>query len=78
MEEVLAGPAPLARQLAIAAHDAVADRALGLTFEGSSNVAPPGKQAFHDRLAAIGREVDDALGGDQPATPFLLVDGDAV
>lgn len=77
MKEILAGPAPHLRQLAIAAHNAIADSALGLAFEGSSHIAPPGQQAFHDRLAAIGREVDDALSGDQPAAPFLLVDGNA-
>lgn len=88
METVAAGAAALGGQLAVGRDNAVADRALGLTLEHGGDVAAPGDQAVDEgapaataagasAAAGVG-EVDDALGGDEPAAPFLLVDGDAV
>jgi hypothetical protein len=48
MEKVLAGRATLGRQLFVATDDRVANGALGLTFECSSDVFPPGRQAVDD------------------------------
>ena len=48
MEHVLASRAALLRQLAVAADDAVADRALGLALEGARDVAAEGRHAVGD------------------------------
>jgi len=48
MVHVLARRAALLRQLAVAADNAVADRALGLTFEGAGDVAAERRHAVGD------------------------------
>lgn len=83
MEAIAAGAAALARQLAVGRDDAVADGALGLALERGRDVAAPGEQAVDERTAVTATapavaEVDDALSGDEPATPLFLVHGDAV
>ena len=80
MKRVLARATPFRGQLAVDADDAVADGALALALERARHVLAPGDQTVDDgaQAAARGREGDDALGGDEPAAPLLLVDGDAV
>ena len=81
VKRVLARRALLARQLAVRAHDAVANGALGLPLHGRRHVPPPGRQTVDDGVAladAARGEVDDALGVDEPEAPLLLRDADAV
>lgn len=81
MERVLARRAPLARQLLVGAHNAVANGALRLPLHRGRHVLPPRHQAVDDGVAladAAGGEVDDALGVDDPEAPLLLLDADAV
>lgn len=79
MEHVPTGPTPLTRQLPLRTHHTVADTALRLALQRRRDVLPPRQQALNQAsAAAFAREVDDALGGDEPGAPFLLVDADAV
>ena len=81
MKRILTRRALLARQLAVRAHDAVANGALGLALHGGRHVLPPRHQPVDDGVAladAAGGEVDDALGVDDPEAPLLLRDADAV
>lgn len=75
MEQVLAGPAPLARQLLVGADDAVADGALSLALQGAHDIPAPRDEAV-DQVAI--REGDDALAVAQPGLPLLLGHGDAI
>lgn len=79
MEHIPTSPAPLTRQLPLRTHHTVADAALRLTLQRRRDVLPPRQQALDQTATvAFAREVDDALGGDEPGAPFLLVDADAV
>ena len=86
MEHIPARAAAFARQLPVAPDDAVADRALGLAFQGCRYVPPPALQAIDQRapLAAFAHardragEIDHGLCGHQPREPFLFVDGDTM
>lgn len=79
VEHVAARAAALAGQLAVGAHDAVADGALGLALERGGHVAPPGYEAVDQgALVPAAAEVDHPLRRHEPAAPLLLVDGDAV
>ena len=81
VEQVPTSPAPLTRQLPIRPNNAIANRALRLPLHRRRHVLPPRQQTV-DQVAAFAAlgvaEVNDALGRDEPAAPFLLVDADAV
>lgn len=72
MEQVLARAAPLARELLVAADDRVTNRAFGLTFHGTDDVASEGGQTVGE--IAVG-EGDDSTSIEQPAAPLLLANG---
>lgn len=79
MEHIPTSPAPLTRQLPLRTDHAVADAALRLALQRRRDVLPPRHQPLNQTAAvAFAREVDDALRGDEPGAPFLLVDADAV
>ena len=79
MEHIPTSPAPLARQLPLRTHNAIANTALGLALQRCRNISPPRHQPLDQAAAlAFAREVDNALCGDEPGTPFLFVNTDAV
>ena len=81
MKHILAGTTPLTRQLALGAHNTVANRALRLPLHSCRDVLPEGYEPVDEGVAfasATGGEVDDGLRIDDPGAPFLFVDADAV
>lgn len=79
MEHIPTRPTALTRQLPLRTDHTIADTALGLALQRRGDVLPPRHQPLDEAAAvAFARKVDDALGGDEPGAPFLLVDADAV
>ena len=77
MEQILASPTPLTRQLLVRPNNTIANRTLALPFQRSLDVLPPSRQAVDER-AARGGETDDALRSEEPAVPFFRADADTV
>ena len=55
MEEVLASPTPLARQLFVTTDDTVANGTLCLSLERTRDVFPPGRESV-DQIAILDKE----------------------
>lgn len=74
MEHILAGATPLVRRLHIRTDHRIADGALALSLKRALYVLPEGYQA----ISQVSMEHDDALNGEQPRSPLLLVDNDSL
>lgn len=73
MEGVLASGAPFVWCLHIRRYDRIADGTLALTLKSTLDVASEREQSI-DQISV--REHDHTLDGQQPASPFLLIDQD--
>jgi hypothetical protein len=75
VEQVLTRLTPLVRQLAITAHNAVANGALGLSFDSAIDIPFECRQRINQ--AAI-ENVDGSERCSEPRLPLQFVDGNAV